>query len=52
MEAINEFEVENMPVIVAVDTDGNAVHTTGPAEWRQRIVTLTTTPAPSTTPRR
>ena len=26
-------------------------HTTGPAEWRQRIVTLTTTPTPSTTPR-
>jgi fumarate hydratase class I len=52
MEAIYEFEVENMPVIVAVDTNGNAVHTTGPAEWRQRIVTLTTTPVPSTTPRR
>jgi fumarate hydratase class I len=52
MEAIYEFEVENMPVIVAVDTNGNAVHTTGPAEWRQRLVTLTTTPASSTTPRR
>jgi len=52
MEAIYEFEVENMPVIVAVDTNGNAVHTTGPAEWRQRIVTLTTAPAPSTTPHR
>jgi fumarate hydratase class I len=40
MEAIYEFEVENMPVVVAVDTEGNAVHTTGPAEWRQRIATL------------
>jgi fumarate hydratase class I len=50
MEAIYEFEVENMPVIVAVDSSGHAVHTTGPAEWRQRILTLTTAPAPSTTP--
>jgi fumarate hydratase class I len=40
MEAIYEFEVENMPVVVAVDTEGNAVHATGPAEWRQRIATL------------
>ena len=40
MEAIYEFEVENMPVIVAVDTAGNAIHTTGPAEWRQRIASL------------
>ena len=40
MEAIYEFEVENMPVVVAVDSDGNAVHATGPAEWRQRIATL------------
>ena len=40
MEAIYEFEVENMPVVVAVDADGHAVHATGPAEWRQRIATL------------
>jgi fumarate hydratase class I len=40
MEAIYEFEVENMPVVVAVDTEGNAVHSTGPAEWRQRIANL------------
>lgn len=35
MEAIYEFEVENMPVTVAVDTEGHSVHSTGPAEWRQ-----------------
>jgi fumarate hydratase class I len=40
MEAIYEFEVENMPVTVAVDTAGHSVHSTGPAEWRQRILDL------------
>jgi fumarate hydratase class I len=34
MEAIYEFEVRDMPVTVAVDSGGNAVHKTGPAEWR------------------
>ena len=37
MEAIYEFEVKDMPVIVAVDSSGNAVHKSGPAEWRARI---------------
>jgi fumarate hydratase, class I len=37
MEAIYEFEVKDMPVTVAVDTAGNAVHTTGPREWCARI---------------
>jgi fumarate hydratase class I len=37
MEAIYEFEVENMPVTVAVDARGISVHDTGPAEWRKRI---------------
>jgi fumarate hydratase class I len=37
MEAIHEFEVKDMPVTVAVDSTGNAVHRTGPAEWRARI---------------
>ncbi len=37
MEAIREFEVKDMPVIVAVDASGNAVHKSGPAEWRARI---------------
>ena len=40
MEAVYEFEVENMPVTVAVDTEGNAIHSTGPAEWRRRIANL------------
>jgi len=37
MEAIYEFEVENMPVTVAVDVDGNSVHQSGPAYWKQQI---------------
>jgi len=37
MEAIHEFEVKDMPVTVAVDTSGNAVHESGPREWRAKI---------------
>lgn len=37
MEAIYEFEVEDMPVTVAVDSKGEAVHKTGPQFWRQEI---------------
>jgi fumarate hydratase class I len=37
MEAIYEFDVQDMPVTVAVDSSGTSVHTTGPAEWSQRI---------------
>lgn len=37
MEAIHEFEVVDMPVTVAVDSQGEAVHKTGPAEWKKVI---------------
>ena len=37
MEAIHEFEVKDMPVTVAVDTNGEAVHKTGPAKWKSII---------------
>jgi fumarate hydratase class I len=37
MEAIHEFEVKDMPVTVAVDSEGSAVHKTGPAQWRAKI---------------
>jgi fumarate hydratase class I len=37
MEAIREFDVKDMPVTVAVDSAGNAVHKSGPAQWRARI---------------
>lgn len=38
MEAIHEFEVKDMPVTVAVDVNGNAVHQTGPEEWQKIIL--------------
>jgi len=37
MEAIHEFEVKDMPVTVAVDTRGEAVHQTGPTKWQNKI---------------
>jgi fumarate hydratase class I len=37
MEAIYEFDVRDMPVTVAVDSQGTSVHQTGPAEWQKRI---------------
>jgi fumarate hydratase class I len=37
MEAVYEFDVEDMPVTVAVDQEGNSVHITGPAKWRNKI---------------
>jgi fumarate hydratase, class I len=40
MEAIYEFEVEDMPVTVAVDSRGESVHETGPREWGQKIRAL------------
>jgi fumarate hydratase class I len=37
MEAIREFEVQDMPVTVAVDVNGVSVHNTGPGEWQKII---------------
>jgi fumarate hydratase class I len=39
MEAIYEFEVEDMPVTVAVDVNGESVHKTGPQTWKLKIET-------------
>lgn len=39
MEAIYEFEVQDMPVTVAVDKNGISIHTTGPQIWEQKIRT-------------
>ncbi|MEC8126380.1 MAG: fumarate hydratase [Pseudomonadota bacterium] len=38
MEAIHEFVVEDMPVTVAVDSEGTSVHQTGPQEWAKKIL--------------
>lgn len=37
MEAIYEFDVVDMPVTVAVDSNGESVHNSGPARWRAKI---------------
>ena len=37
MEAIYEFTVKDMPVTVAVDAEGNNVHTLAPLQWREKI---------------
>ena len=38
MEAIYKLRVEDMPVTVAVDTQGNSIHKTGPAAWKRAPV--------------
>jgi tartrate dehydratase alpha subunit/fumarate hydratase class I-like protein len=37
MEAIYEFDVRDMPVTAAVDSNGVSVHNTGPKEWQECI---------------
>ena len=37
MEAIYEFEVKDMPVTVAVDSQGESIHQSGPSEWKIKI---------------
>ena len=37
MEAIYEFEVQDMPVTVAVDSDGQSVHHLAPLVWQEKI---------------
>jgi fumarate hydratase, class I len=37
MEAIYEFEVQDFPVTVAVDSGGENVHVSAPALWKRRI---------------
>lgn len=38
MEAVYEFEVEDMPVTVAVNSQGESIHQIGPARWRNKIM--------------
>jgi fumarate hydratase class I len=45
MEAIYEFEVQDMPVTVAVDARGKSVHHTAPKEWQARIGKIPVTAA-------
>ncbi|WP_434360184.1 fumarate hydratase [Parasalinivibrio latis] len=40
MEAIYEFDVEDMPVTVAVDSNGNNAHQMGPDTWKVKIAEM------------
>lgn len=40
MEAIYEFKVKDMPVTVAVDSQGNNIHQLGPQIWRDKIAAV------------
>ena len=40
MEAIYEFEVEDMPVTVAVDSQGVSAHQQGPKLWKAKIADI------------
>ena len=46
MEAIHEFVVEDMPVTVAVDAQGQSIHKSGPMRWRAPPVTYHGTQIP------
>ncbi len=37
MEAIHEFTIEDMPVTVAVDSQGESIHNTAPKIWQAKI---------------
>lgn len=37
MEAVYEFDVKDMPVTVAVNSEGESVHKTGPAVWKVKL---------------
>ena len=43
MEAVYEFEVRDMPVTVAVTSDGDSVHESGPKAWRGRFAGIPVT---------
>ena len=36
-EAIHRFEIENFPVIVLIDSEGNNLYETGPAAFRAEL---------------
>ncbi|HEX5538757.1 MAG TPA: fumarate hydratase C-terminal domain-containing protein, partial [Methylophilaceae bacterium] len=40
MEAIYEFEVKDMPVTVAVDSQGGSAHEEGPRVWQVNIANM------------
>ena len=45
MEAVYEFEVRDMPVTVAVSSEGESVHDSGPPAWRGKFAGIPVTVA-------
>jgi fumarate hydratase class I len=43
MEAVYEFEVRDMPVTVAVTSDGESLHETGPKAWAGKFAGIPVT---------
>jgi fumarate hydratase class I len=43
MEAIYEFDVKDMPVMVSIDTHGKSIHSEAPARWKNKAIPLTAT---------
>ena len=40
MEAIYEFEVENMPVMVSVDEKGKSIFSEAPKQWKNKSIPI------------
>jgi fumarate hydratase class I len=40
MEAIYEFEVKDMPVMVSIDTQGKSTYSEGPFRWKNKSIPL------------
>ena len=47
MEAVYEFDVRDMPVTVAVSSDGESVHESGPKAWRNQFAGIPVTVEPA-----
>jgi fumarate hydratase class I len=40
MEAMYEFEVKDMPVMVSIDTHGKSIHSEASARWKNKAIPL------------
>jgi fumarate hydratase class I len=40
MEAIYEFEVKDMPVMVSIDTHGKSIYSEAPSRWKNKSIPI------------
>ncbi len=45
MEAIYEFEVKDMPVMVSVDASGKSIYSEAPAQWKNKSIPIEVYPS-------